>query len=89
MGSQPRGSNGVDARIPDRIRGLRQARGFTLVELGRMVGMHGSGISKVEHGQRCLTVGEAAALAEACGVSLSDLVSPKPLKVRTVEVQVA
>lgn len=77
--------NAIDERIGDRIRRVRKFRKMTVTELGRRVGMHVAVMSKLETGQRGVSVGEAVALAEALDVPLDLLTSDGPL-VMSVEV---
>jgi Zn-dependent peptidase ImmA (M78 family)/transcriptional regulator with XRE-family HTH domain len=56
-----------------RIAALREARGMTGEELGTALGLSRSQVSKVEHGTRRLDVSEVAAVADALGVSLAEV----------------
>jgi Zn-dependent peptidase ImmA (M78 family)/transcriptional regulator with XRE-family HTH domain len=56
-----------------RIAALREARGMTGEELGAVVGLSRSQISKIEHGTRRLDVSEVAVIADALEVSLGEV----------------
>jgi len=56
-----------------RIAALREARGMTGEELGAVLGLSRSQISKVEHGTRRVDVSEVAAIADALEVSLAEV----------------
>jgi Zn-dependent peptidase ImmA (M78 family)/DNA-binding XRE family transcriptional regulator len=59
----------VGARIAE----LRAARGMTGTELGEVLGLTKSQVSKIENGTRKLEVGELAVVAEALGVTLAEV----------------
>ena len=61
-----------------RIRHHRLARGYTLDELGALVGVAGSQLSLIENGKRELKLGELQRLARILGVTLDELLSPEP-----------
>lgn len=64
----------MDAKeIGTRIAALREARGMTGQELGDVLGLSRSQVSKIEHGTRRLEVGELAAVADALEVSLGEV----------------
>ena len=65
----------LSAAIGLAIRGLREQRGLTLEDLADRAGCHRTSISLVERGLRNLTVRTAAQIAEAFGMSASDLVA--------------
>jgi Zn-dependent peptidase ImmA (M78 family)/transcriptional regulator with XRE-family HTH domain len=56
-----------------RIASLREARGMTGQELGDVLGLTRSQVSKIEHGTRRLEVSELAAVADALEVSLAEV----------------
>jgi transcriptional regulator with XRE-family HTH domain len=69
----------VTARFRDTIRAERERRGMTQSQLAAVMTEHGvparwSTIAKIEAGDRGVPIGEAAAIADAFGVSLSRLV---------------
>ncbi len=58
---------------PKLIRDARRRKGMTQVALGKIVGVSGSQICKVEVGTRILRVDEAERLASALGIPLSEV----------------
>jgi transcriptional regulator with XRE-family HTH domain len=56
--------------IAERVRELRKGQGMSQAELGNKLGKGRLAITKLEQGQRSITVEEAQALAQALGVSL-------------------
>ncbi|WP_413796729.1 helix-turn-helix domain-containing protein [Streptomyces iranensis] len=56
----------------------RKARGFSQVALARRAGVSVSLLSKIEVGDRALTQGIAAALAQAMGLTLDELLGMPP-----------
>ncbi|HWI29975.1 MAG TPA: helix-turn-helix transcriptional regulator, partial [Microbacterium sp.] len=61
-----------------RIRHERVARGFTLDELGELVGVAGSQLSLIENGKREPKLSLLQAIAAATGVEVTDLLSSEP-----------
>ncbi|MFB7251554.1 helix-turn-helix domain-containing protein [Microbacterium sp. NPDC056234] len=61
-----------------RIRHHRTARGFTLDELGAMVGVAGSQLSLIENGKREPKLSLLQAIAQATGTEVADLISGEP-----------
>jgi putative transcriptional regulator len=59
--------------IHERIRELRKAERLSQAELGERVGIGRVGITKLEQGQRPISVEEAYALAQALSVSIIEL----------------
>jgi putative transcriptional regulator len=59
--------------IHERIRELRKAERLSQAELGERVGIGRVGITKLEQGQRPISVEEAYALAQALSVSILEL----------------
>ncbi|MEV5885717.1 helix-turn-helix transcriptional regulator [Streptomyces sp. NPDC052020] len=57
----------------------RKARGFSQVALARRAGVSVSLLSKIEVGDRALTQGIAAALAQAMGLTLDELLGTAPV----------
>ncbi len=56
---------------------VKQARiraGISQTELGRRIGLDQSGVSRIEHDSRALTVERLLAIAEALGVDPSELI---------------
>ncbi|MBW1600677.1 helix-turn-helix transcriptional regulator [Streptomyces sp. JJ66] len=58
----------------------RKARGFSQVSLARRAGVSVSLLSKIEVGDRALTQGVAAALAQAMGLTLDELLGTAPVE---------
>lgn len=56
-----------------RLREERHARGLTLEDLGERADMNWSYIAQIERGERNVSLDNLAALADAVGVPLSDL----------------
>lgn len=65
---------GPRAVVRRRLRALRQAKGLTQTELARRASMAPSTLSRLESGERGLTVDYLAPLATALGVALVDLI---------------
>ena len=65
-----------------RIRHHRLARGYTLDELGELVGVAGSQLSLIENGNRETKLSLLQAIASATGVEVTDLLSTEPPNLR-------
>src|SRR6478735_11798180 len=61
-----------------RIRHHRLENGYTLDELGALVGVAGSQLSLIENGKREPKLSLLQAIAEATGVEVGDLLSSEP-----------
>lgn len=61
-----------------RIRHQRVAHGYTLDELGAIVGVAGSQLSLIENGKREPKLSLLQAIATATGTEVTDLLSPEP-----------
>ncbi|WP_435743469.1 helix-turn-helix domain-containing protein [Microbacterium sp. PMB16] len=61
-----------------RIRHHRQESGFTLDELGALVGVAGSQLSLIENGKREPKLSLLQAIAQATGTQVTDLISGEP-----------
>jgi Zn-dependent peptidase ImmA (M78 family)/transcriptional regulator with XRE-family HTH domain len=59
--------------VGSRIAALREARGMTGAQLGAVIGLTKSQISKIENGTRNLDVSEVALVADALGVTLAEI----------------
>ena len=59
--------------VGKRVRWFRVLRELSQTDLGRLVGMNQTLISKIEKNKRKLEFGEAGRLARALGCSLDDL----------------
>ncbi len=66
----------VETRFIERLRAIRGARGWSSQELARRSGMTRVAISKIEVGQRRVSIDEAVALSGALGVPLDDMIRP-------------
>jgi transcriptional regulator with XRE-family HTH domain len=64
----------LDALVRKRIRGLRVARGWSLDELAARCHLSPSNLSRIETGQRRLSLDQLASLARALGTTLDQLV---------------
>lgn len=67
---------GLDAVVRQRIRGLRQARGWTLETLATRAFVSTSTLSRIETGQRRIALEQLVTLAQALGTTLDQLVEP-------------
>lgn len=82
-----RAAGELHERFARRMRGLRAHHDLTGAELAQRCADLGheridrNVIAKVETGVRSLTLDEAAAIAQALGVSLAEMTSPEPLAV--------
>jgi transcriptional regulator with XRE-family HTH domain len=63
----------VQQRFGQRVRALRQQRGWTQEQLGQKAGKHWTYIGGIERGTRNPTITVAEALARAFDVPLADL----------------
>src|SRR4051794_41083323 len=70
--------DGVLDGVGPRLRALRQERGATLAELSASTGISVSTLSRLESGQRRMTLELLLPLARAHGVGLDDLVGAPP-----------
>lgn len=66
------------ATLGHRIRHHRTEQGFTLDELGAMVGVAGSQLSLIENGKREPKLSLLQAIAQATGTDVTDLISAEP-----------
>lgn len=70
-----------------RFRQCRQAAGFSQRELGELLGCSAYMVSQYEKGGREIPLAELEAVAEQCGVSLSDFVDTETLPLGEAEQQ--
>ena len=61
-----------------RVRAWRRAGWWTSGDLARAAGMHGSGLSRVEHGKQALTAAQAEAIVHALGLSMAEFYGRLP-----------
>jgi transcriptional regulator with XRE-family HTH domain len=66
--------DGVEARVRQRIRGLRVARGWSLDELAAACLLSPSTLSRLETGHRRIALDQLTAIAKALGTTLDHLV---------------
>jgi len=66
----------MDAAIRARIRGLRISRGWTLDALASRCLMSASTLSRIETGQRRISIDQLVPIARALGTTLDQLVEP-------------
>jgi len=66
------------ATLGHRIRHQRVSRGYTLDELGGLVGVAGSQLSLIENGKREPKLSLLQSIAAATGTNVTDLLSPEP-----------
>lgn len=59
------------------MRGAREAKGMTQVELGRLVGLDGTIITRIEKRQRGVSLDLALRLCEVLEIKLGDLQTPR------------
>ena len=80
------GPSELDTAIAGYLAGLRRARGVSQEALGAELGRDQSFVSKIEHGQRRVTVSEALLWAAALGATFEELCAGlAPLWARHVE----
>jgi len=82
-GSAP--GRALGAHFAERVRELRNQRGWSLERFSRLCGVSRSMLSQIERGDTNPTVGVALAIATALGVTLDELVAP-PQEQRTLDV---
>lgn len=68
--------NHLDGVVRQRIRGLRQARGWTLETLASRSFVSISTLSRIETGQRTIALEQLVTIAQALGTTLDQLVEP-------------
>jgi len=71
-----------EVRFAANVAIVRQARGLSQEELGRLVGMGRSAIQAVEAGGRRIRLGEAYDLADALQVDMAELVGDQPITIQ-------
>ena len=73
---QHTGASAADDAVRRRLRAFRVARGMSQAELARLVHMAASTLSRLESGQRRLSVHHLAPLAAALEVPVGELIAP-------------
>lgn len=73
MPSVRRPASAVRVQFGQRLREERRARGLTLEDVAELSDMNWSYIAQVERGTRNISIDNMAALAEALGVAVKDL----------------
>lgn len=77
IGDPPsRSDRALGAHLAERVRALRQQRGWSLERLGQASGVSRSMLSQIERSDANPTVGVALAIAVALGVTLDELATP-------------
>ncbi len=66
----------LDAIIRARLRGLREARGWSLDALASRCHLSASSLSRIETGHRRISIDQLVPIARALGTSLDQLVEP-------------
>ena len=66
----------LDAIIRARLRGLREARGWSLDALASRCHLSASSLSRIETGRRRISIDQLVPIARALGTSLDQLVEP-------------
>jgi transcriptional regulator with XRE-family HTH domain len=61
----------------DNIRCVLEARDMTMSELAERCGIDRSNLSKILHGKERVTLDRAGVIADALGIGLHELISPK------------
>jgi len=61
-----------------RIKEMRKAAGLSQEKLGAALGLDQSMVSRLERGQRPITLERLSAIAEALNVSVHDLIEERP-----------
>src|SRR6185369_13655125 len=74
MGRPPKAKDGADSALADRVRELRQRKGWTLDELSASCGVSRSMLSQIERNGVNPTVAVALRIAQAFGIPLGTLV---------------
>jgi len=63
----------IEKQFGKKVRELRQAKGLSQEELAFKVGVHRTYLGGIERGERNPSLKNIAAIAEALGISLSEL----------------
>lgn len=69
----------IQRQFGERVRELRLARGLSQEELASMAGVHRTYLGSIERAERNPSLKNIAAIAEALGVTLSELFSLKDM----------
>lgn len=75
---RPAGPSDLAARVAQRVRALREERGWTIAELGDRARMAAPNLSRVESGRHVPAATTLVRLAEALGVPLARLTAARP-----------
>jgi transcriptional regulator with XRE-family HTH domain len=76
------GAEAVAAAVANQVRTLRQARGWSLDELGLRAGVSKGMIVQIENARTNPSIGTLCRLAESFGVSVGRLIEPEPARDR-------
>jgi len=66
----------IEQRFAERMRAVRQARNWSAQEVANRSGMTRVAISKIENGDRGISIDEAFTLAAALDVTIEDMTRP-------------
>lgn len=72
-----------ERRFIDRMRKLREHRGWSCQRLADATSLSRVALSKIENGSRGLSLGEAVTIARALGVTVEQMSSPEPMVLKT------
>jgi transcriptional regulator with XRE-family HTH domain len=61
----------INKRIGERLRIVRQVKGFSLKEIGKILGMTGQQVQKYEAGKNRISIGKLMIISETLNVPLS------------------
>lgn len=77
MPRPPKGVQFSKEEVGQRIRALRLERGFSQVELARLMDVHQTNVSAIERGLRALTIHQMLKVARALKVSTDQVLTGK------------
>lgn len=67
-----------------RVKAIREFKQISQSELSRRCGIHQTAISKIESGDKHVSLEEAIRLSGYLGVTIDEMVSEQPVKVATI-----
>jgi transcriptional regulator with XRE-family HTH domain len=82
MTEQDNSLTAIRAAVAGQVRALRQARGWSLDELGQRAGVSKGMLVQIENARTNPSIGTLCRLAESFGVSVGRLVEPDPARGR-------
>lgn len=71
----------MEKEIGRRVRLLRNESGVSQAQLGEVLGLDQTAVSKIESGKRAMTARELMLVAQFCGVTTSRLIDAEPATV--------